>query len=154
VVPADRSTDGIFSFTDVFTTVLRMADVPLPDDRYIDGVDQTSFLLGADAPSNRKYLYYWLLNTFSGLRVGEWKFLLASSTDAHDDVFQDGGLSGAYQRYTQGRFFNLYLDPKERRSYLIRKLVYVDAVLEGVRDHWLSYLGDYPAKVALAPIQP
>ena len=37
----------------------------LPDDRFIDGVDQTSFLLGEDAVSNRKYLYYWLLSTLS-----------------------------------------------------------------------------------------
>ena len=33
---------------------------PSPSDRYIDGVDQTSFLLDADGQSNRKYLYYWL----------------------------------------------------------------------------------------------
>ncbi|HYD09365.1 MAG TPA: arylsulfatase, partial [Acidimicrobiales bacterium] len=154
VVPADRVTDGIFSQADLFTTVLRLAGAEPPDDRYIDGVDQTSFLLGADAPSNRKYLYYWLMNMFSGVRVGEWKFLLASSTDSHGDVDRDGGLSGTYQRYTQGRFHNLYLDPTERHSYLVRKLAYVESVQEGIGQHMMSLLGSYPAKVRIASLQP
>ena len=37
----------------------------LPSDRYIDGVDQSSFLLAPDGLSNRKYHYYWLTTNFS-----------------------------------------------------------------------------------------
>ncbi|HVM41735.1 MAG TPA: arylsulfatase, partial [Acidimicrobiia bacterium] len=85
-VPADRVTDGLFSLMDLFNTSLRLAGAEPPPDRFVDGVDQTSFLLGDDAPSNRKYLYYWLMNVFSGVRVGEWKFMMASSTDDDSDV--------------------------------------------------------------------
>ena len=63
---------------------------PVPEDRYIDGVDQTSSLLDPDGVSNRKYLYYWLTNVFSALRVGEWKFMVASTSDDDRDCFNLG----------------------------------------------------------------
>ena len=48
----------------------------LPSDRYIDAVDQLSFLLAPDdgeAVSNRKFQHYWLTATYSAVRVGEYK---------------------------------------------------------------------------------
>ena len=50
---------------DWFPTLLRLAGAEdsIPSDRYIDGVDQTSFLLAGEGDSNRKYLYYWLGST-------------------------------------------------------------------------------------------
>src|SRR5690606_27534820 len=94
MIEPEQVDDGIFSLMDLFNTFLRLADAEdrIPDDRYIDGVDQTSFLLGEGAPSNRKFLYYWLTNVFSGLRVGEWKFMVASTSDDDTDVFNIGGL--------------------------------------------------------------
>lgn len=152
MIEPEQVDDGIFSLMDLFNTFLRLADAEdrIPDDRYIDGVDQTSFLLGEGAPSNRKFLYYWLTNVFSGLRVGEWKFMVASTSDDDTDVFNIGGLSGVTQKYSQGRLYNLYLDPKESRSYLIRKLAYVDTFTDGIANHILSFHGDYPPKHPIA----
>jgi arylsulfatase len=151
MVDADVVSDGVFSQMDLFPTILRLAgaDDTIPGDRYIDGVDQTSFLLGDGAPSNRRFLYYWLTNVFSGLRVGEWKFMVASTSDDDRDVVNLGGLSGTTQKYTQGRLFNLYLDPTEHHSYLIRKLVYVDAFVNGIANH-LRTFGQYPPKQPIA----
>lgn len=55
------STDGIVNFSDILPTVLSLAGAPeaLPDDRFVDGVDQASFLLAPEGRSNRKYHYYW-----------------------------------------------------------------------------------------------
>ena len=103
-----------------------------PTDRYIDAVDQTSFLLDPDGVSNRKYLYYWLTNVFSALRVGEWKFMVASSSDDDRDCFNLGGFTGVTQKYSHGRLYNLYLDPKENHSYMIRKLAYIDSFTSGI----------------------
>ena len=50
----------------------------VPADRYIDAVDQLSFLLAPDdreAVSNRKFQHYWLTATHSALRVGEYKYM-------------------------------------------------------------------------------
>lgn len=142
-----RASDGLFSLMDLFPTVLRLAGASerTPSDRYIDGIDQTSFLVGGDGGSNRKYLYYWLLNTFSAVRVGEWKFMLASTSDDDRDALNVGGFTGITQKYTYGRLYNLYLDPKETRSYLIRKLAYLDSFQSGIGQHLRSF-GKFPPK--------
>ena len=109
-----------------------------PADRYIDAVDQLSFLLAPDdreAVSNRKYQHYWLTATHSALRVGEYKYLMASISDDDTDVHNPGGFTGVVQRYGYGRLYNLYLDPKETRSYMIRKLVYIDAIIAEIARH-------------------
>lgn len=151
MVPADRATDGLFSQMDLFNTILELGGAAdrIPTDRYIDGVDQTSFLLDDQGESNRKYLYYWLTNVFSALRVGEWKFMVASTSDDDRDALNLGGFTGVTQKYTHGRLYNLYLDPKESRSYMIRKLAYIDSFTSGLRDHFITY-GKYPPKHPIA----
>ena len=52
----------------------------VPTDRYIDGVDQTSFLLAPDGLSNRKHQYYWLAQIFSAVRIGEYKMVVATTS--------------------------------------------------------------------------
>ena len=95
--------------------------------------------------SNRKYQYYWLLDHFSAVRVGEYKFMLESISDDDRDVLNPGGFTGVTQRYPYGRLYNLYLDPKETRSYLIRKLAYLDSFQTGIREHLFTFR-DYPPK--------
>ncbi len=151
MIAADRASDGIFSQMDLFNTVLGLAGAAgsIPGDRYIDSIDQASFLLDVDGFSNRKYLYYWLTNVFSGLRVGEWKFMVASSSDDDRDCFNLGGFTGVTQKYSHGRLYNLYLDPKESHSYMIRKLAYIESFTSGIVEH-LTTFGTYPPKHQIA----
>ena len=150
MVESDRASDGLFTFGDLLPTVLTMAGAEnaFPDDRFIDGVDQSSFLLAPDGRSNRKYQYYWLGQMFSALRVAEYKFMLGSISDDDTDVHNPGGFTGVVQKYPYGRLYNLYLDPKETRSYLIRKLAYLEAFQRGVIDH-LRTFAKYPAKLVV-----
>jgi len=149
-IEADRSSDGLFCFTDLLPTALSLADAGerLPADRFIDGVDQSSFLLAPAGRSNRKYVYYWLLRRLSAIRVGEYKWMLLSTSDDDADVHGPGGFTGVNQDYTYPRLYNLYLDPKETRSYLTRKLAYNEVFLAGMRDH-LRTFRDYPPKQAM-----
>ena len=151
MIADDRASDGLFSQMDLFNTFLHLAgaEESIPADRYIDGVDQTSFLLGPDTISNRKYLYYWLTNVFSGVRVGEWKFMVASTSDDDRDCMNLGGFTGVTQKYSHGRLYNLYLDPKEQHSYLIRKLPYIESFTDGLANHLMSF-GTYPPKRPIA----
>ncbi|MHB8220561.1 MAG: sulfatase-like hydrolase/transferase [Acidimicrobiales bacterium] len=148
VIPAGGESDGLFSFTDVLPTLAHVAgaDSLLPDDRYIDGVDQSAFLIADHGLSHRKFQYYWLGQLFSALRVGEYKFMINSISDGGDDLHGAGGFTGVVQRYPYGRVYNLYLDPKEEHSYMIRKLVYVDTLTQGLRDHLMSFAPPYQAK--------
>ncbi|MDA8355822.1 MAG: arylsulfatase [Actinomycetota bacterium] len=148
VIPAGGESDGLLSFTDILPTVLHLAGVSslVPDDRYIDGIDQSAFLLTEQGLSHRKFQYYWLGQLFSALRVGEYKFVMNSISDDGNDLHGSGGFTGVVQRYPYGRVYNLYLDPKEQHSYMIRKLVYIDALTRGVRDHLMSFAPPYQAK--------
>jgi len=154
MIDQGRASDGIFSQMDLFPTLLRLAGAEerVPSDRFIDGVDQTSFLLAPEGSpegrSNRKYQYYWLGRTFSALRVGEYKFMVASISDGDHDVLNPGGFTGVSQKYPYGRLYNLYLDPKETRSYLIRKLAYLESFQNGMRNH-LKTFKKYPPKVVV-----
>lgn len=151
MIDADHASDGLFNFSDLFPTTLALAgvDAAIPDDRFIDGVDQSSFLLAPDGRSHRKYHYYWLQTMFSAVRCGEYKMMLASISDDDRDVANPGGFTGVEQKYPYGRLYNLYLDPKETHSYLIRKLAYLEAFTSGIGHH-LRTFGKYPPKNAMA----
>jgi hypothetical protein len=101
--------------------------------------------------SNRKFQHYWLTANYSAVRVGEYKYMLASISDDDTDVLNPGGFTGTVQHYGYGRLYNLYLDPKESRSYMIRKLVYIDAILAEVGRHRRTFR-EWPGKPARTPV--
>ena len=75
MIEPGRSSDGLVHLLDLFATCLTMAGAgdSVPGDRYIDAVDQLSFLLTADGGevvSNRKYQHYWLTATVLGVAGG------------------------------------------------------------------------------------
>ena len=150
MIEAGRQSDGLFDFNDVLPTLLALAGESsrLPVDRYIDGIDQSSFLLAQEGLSNRKYHYYWLGPSFSGLRCGEYKMLLSATSDDDSDAAGPGGFTGVLQRFTYARLYNLYLDPKETHNYMTRKLAYVEAFQTGIRAH-LGSFKRYPPKTVM-----
>jgi arylsulfatase A-like enzyme len=156
MIESGRTSDGIVHLLDLFATCATLAAaVALPTDRYLDTVDQTSFLLAPAAEgevvSNRKFQHYWLTANYSAVRVGEYKYMLASISDDDTDVLNPGGFTGTVQHYGYGRLYNLYLDPKESRSYMIRKLVYIDAILAEVGRHRRTFR-EWPGKPAQTPV--
>ena len=145
MIDAGRVSDGLVHLLDLFATCLSLAGAGdrVPVDRYIDAVDQLSFLLApadeAEVVSNRKFQHYWLTAQYSALRVGEYKYFTASISDNDTDVHNPGGFTGVVQHYGYGRLYNLYLDPKESRSYMIRKLVYIDAIIAEIARHQRTF---------------
>jgi arylsulfatase A-like enzyme len=146
-IKAGRVSDGLFDLADLFNTSLALAGAQagIPKDRFIDGIDQSSFLLADKGQSNRKFIYYWLQDKFSALRGGEWKMVRASTQMTPGDTVNPGGFSGYTVDYTYAKFFNLYMDPKEEHSYMIRKLAYLDAFGMAMRRH-LGILRQFPPK--------
>ncbi|TWU67205.1 sulfatase-like hydrolase/transferase [Crateriforma conspicua] len=74
-VPAGRVSDAIFATIDFMPTFANLAGYAIPDDRRIDGIDQTDLLLGK-RDTGRDYFYF----SRAGVRQGRWKYLKA---DAH-----------------------------------------------------------------------
>ncbi len=150
MINSGRVNDGLFDLSDLFTTSLAVAGASskVPADRFIDGVDQTSYLLAHDGESNRKFVYYWLKTDLSALRCAEYKFFRMATDFDHKDTVCVGGFSGYNKEYTFGKFFNLYLDPTETHSYLIRKLVYTGLISEALNAH-RETLKKYPPKIVV-----
>ena len=69
-VPAGHASDAIFATIDFLPTFATLAGFELPQDRHIDGIDQSELLLGR-RDTGRDYFYYHN----AGVRQGNWKYL-------------------------------------------------------------------------------
>ena len=150
VIEPGRESDGLFDLADLFPTFANLAGASdsIPKDRYIDGIDQTSFLIAKDGDSNRKAVFYWLQHIFSGVRCAEYKMMTAFFNEPSEGISNPGGFSGAASSEIAVRFFNLYIDPKESHSYLIRKLVYMPLLQNETQRH-LRTFAKYPPKIPI-----
>ena len=140
MITPGRQSDGLFDLSDLFLTSLALAGVDYrpPKDKYLDSIDQASFLLADGGISNRKYVYYWLQDVFSALRVAEYKFVMAGMSDDAWDVVNPGG-GTTLENYKNARLYNLYLDPKERYSYYGRQ-TFMDNLFS---DPWFAHKATY-----------
>jgi len=72
-VPAGKTSDAIFATIDFLPTFAALAGFEVPDDRIIDGVDQSELLLGHSRDGARQTFFY----QGNGVRQGRWKYLQA-----------------------------------------------------------------------------
>lgn len=119
-----RVSDGLFAHMDMYNTLARLGGVSenMPTDRYIDGIDQTSWLLTDKYDgqvSNREAIFYWYGQDFYGVRWNEFKRMeriMNVGMSVGPQTY--GGLFNATKSETSdptmGWYFNLYSDPKER----------------------------------------
>ena len=124
MIEAGRVSDGLFDLMDLYNTSVRLggAQASLPTDRYVDGVDQTAWLLTEQEDgqeSNREAVFYWYGQDFFGTRWKEFKRMEQIMTfpmTGGPGTF--GGITNAAKVETSdpslGWQFNLYQDPKER----------------------------------------
>ena len=147
-----RKSDGLFDYADILPTVLHLAGVPgaqladkLPKDRYVDGVDQASFLIADDGQSNRRSRPYTLNQYFAGIRVDEFKYIWTG--ELQNSVVQKGdwgGFSGSLFTDTGGAImFNLYANPQEDVSIGVRHIPMMVPVMSAAADY-MKELMKYP----------
>ncbi|MBW8035568.1 MAG: sulfatase-like hydrolase/transferase, partial [Planctomycetes bacterium] len=72
-VPKNRVSDAIFATIDFLPTFAKLAGFKVPDDRIIDGVDQSKLLFGKSRKGSRDTFFY----QNNGVRQGKWKYLKA-----------------------------------------------------------------------------
>ncbi|WP_193407086.1 sulfatase-like hydrolase/transferase [Methyloceanibacter methanicus] len=147
-----RKSDGLFDYADILPTVLHLAGVPgaqladkFPKDRYVDGVDQASFLIADDGQSNRRSRPYTLNQYFAGIRVDEFKYIWTG--ELQNSVVQKGdwgGFSGSLFTDTGGAImFNLYASPQEDVSIGVRHIPMMVPVMSAAADY-MKELMKYP----------
>jgi len=68
--------NGMMSTLDILPTFARFAGAKIPDDRILDGYDQSAYITGKSSKSARKVFYYHVKNEVHAVRQGKWKLLL------------------------------------------------------------------------------
>lgn len=146
MIKAGRESDGLFDLMDLFNTSMAVAGITgqISTERYIDGVDQSSFLLADNGKSAREAVFLYSGRNFMALRWEEYKI--------HFKVFKtDVPGSNIDESYIMSLgmspwLYNLYTDPKEQKSTGHRTFEWgIAPVLELVGAHKGTFR-DYPMK--------
>jgi arylsulfatase len=140
-----RESDEIFDLMDLFNTSLHLAGASdkIPKDRYIDGIDQTSFLLTDDGKSNREKVYLWNESHLMAMRMYEYKIhvkiLQEHSQWLNIDMttVSDVGLAPW--------LFNLFIDPKEQYPVGHRMNAWLASMAAELKGHAATFK-KYPPK--------
>ncbi|WP_276601119.1 sulfatase-like hydrolase/transferase [Nannocystis sp. ILAH1] len=148
-----RRSEGLFDLADIFNTALALAGRPggelaalMPEDRYVDGVDQTSFLVADDGESNRRSVLYFWNDRPVGTRIDEFKFTtIAQLPQLVTQRGQQGGFTGAIAPSAGAMMFNLYTNPQEDDSIAIRHAP-VALALEAELLRYREVLKKFPAR--------
>lgn len=116
MVKAGRTSDGLFDQCDMFNTPLAVAGIAnrIPTARYIDGIDQSGFILSDTGQSCRDIVFMYSENTLCAARWMEYK--------VHFRVFLNQAVRRNLDENTLVQVgmspwvYNLYMDPKEQAS--------------------------------------
>ena len=135
-IPAGSVSDEIVHEMDLFTTFAKIAGGKVPDDRVIDGVDQTDFLLGKQEKSNREGLIVYMGNDIWGVKWRNWKINLKEQQTIFSSK-QDLGLP---------RVYNLYKDPGETLNVIFPETWVPKAGLGQLGAHVMSLRANPPIK--------
>ena len=135
-IPAGATSDEIVHEMDLFPTFAQIAGGKVPDDRVIDGIDQTDFLTGQQEKSNREGLIVYMGNDVWGVKWRNWKLHLKE---------QDNILSET-RDYGLPRVYNLYKDPGETQNVIFPETWVPKAALGQLGAHIGSLRAEPPIK--------
>jgi len=102
-IPPRQVSNDIVHAIDLFPTLANFAGGGIPDDRIMDGVDQSDFLLGKSKKSARESVVIYIGNALFGVKWRNWKLLLKDIDDK----------SYAIRNLAYPSIYNLLVDPKE-----------------------------------------
>jgi len=106
-IAAGQKSNEIVHITDWFSTLLSMAGLQAPNDRVIDGKDQSPFLFGEQEKSNREGFIYWNGEKMYGVKWQNFKMVMVEQKYFTDPVLP----------FATPHIINLLTDPKEREPY-------------------------------------
>ncbi|KAL2880496.1 hypothetical protein SGCOL_004216 [Colletotrichum sp. CLE4] len=108
-VPVGVTSNEIVHVTDIFTTILSITKSGVPDDRPIDGIDQTNFFKNpANEKSERLGFLFYIKEELRAIKWKDWKLHLVWEPKVNQS---SGRLESPY-------LFNTIRDPKEESDIL------------------------------------
>ncbi len=155
-----RKSEGLFDLADLLPTCLSIAGKPgaevaklVPAKTFIDGVDQSSFLLAKAGQSSRKAIHYFLNGEFAAVRMDEFKYhSVLQQPFAFTQTGYQGGVSGATMRSAGSVVFNLYTNPQENDAVGVRHIPMGVPVMSEMVEY-MTILKKYPphTQISLDP---
>jgi arylsulfatase A-like enzyme len=103
-IPAGRVSNEIVHQVDIYTTFAKIAGASVPQDRPIDGLDQTEFLLGESEESSRQGFPVFVADRLEAVKWRNWKVVFY---DEQRDWWSPPVKLGT------PKAFDLITDPKE-----------------------------------------
>jgi arylsulfatase len=128
-VSSGSSSDEIVHAMDLFPTLLRIAGGEVPDDRVIDGVDQTDFLLGNRERSSREGFVVYVGNEIFAVKWRNWKVHF-KEMDRFPSVIRE---------YDLPRVYDLLADPGETNNVLFPNTWVTQGALPQLEEHLASF---------------
>jgi len=119
---APRVSDQMFGLVDLPATLAHLAGTAVSAQQSPDSMDLSAVLLGETAAEIRDHTVLHGISDTLALRVGDWKYIPATSRDAASGT---GGANPADDRFKENRFptallFNLRDDPAEQHNVIAR----------------------------------
>jgi len=108
-VPAGAVNNEIVHEMDLFPTFAKIAGGKVPNDRIVDGVDQTEFFFGKKKKSDRESVVIYVGNDIYGVKWRNWKMIPKEI---------DLGFGKPLKEFPTPAFYNLHLDPREEHPVL------------------------------------
>jgi arylsulfatase len=102
-IPAGRVTNEMIHVVDLFPTLAQLANLEIPKDRIIDGLDQSQFLVGKQEKSSREGFVYFIKTELRAAKWRDWKMHFVW------EVEPNAGANHLETPY----LFNIVQDPKE-----------------------------------------
>ncbi len=101
-IPANQVSNDIVHTIDLFPTLANFTGGKIPQDRILDGVNQSDFLMGKSKKSARESMIIYLTSELFGAKWRNWKILLKELGDDY-----------AIKKMAYPSIYNLLIDPKE-----------------------------------------
>ena len=110
-VPAGKVSNEMVHCVDMFPTLARIAGVEVPQDRAIDGVDQSEFFLGKQERSRREGFPFYVGNILVAVKWRNWKVHFYVLDEPSDPPL----------KLLVPRVYDLDIDPRELRDVSLSK---------------------------------
>jgi arylsulfatase len=150
MIKPGRTSDGLFDLMDLFNTSLAVAGIhdKIAPERYIDGIDQSSFLLADNGKSRRQTVYMYADSRFASARYQEFKIqMLPQMTE---NPFGAIGNTMTGSTGLTPWVYNLYSDPKEQEAVGVRNYEWLFPwMLMELRRHQATFVKYPPKRIGL-----
>lgn len=137
-IKAESVSADVASTMDIFATVHKLADIPMPKDRVLDSHDLSPILLGK-GKSTRDTLFYYRGFRLMAVRKGPWKAHFETQ-----DAYGPGARSP--QKHDPPLLYNLEVDPSEKWDVASKHSDVLAEIQKVVVEHLAKF---HPAKSQL-----